>query len=399
MAKVSIEPTTFCEPLMVAEESPHFGDVNELATLVVGESMALTASVREPLRPVFADIMRAANCYYSNLIEGHDTHPISAEQALKGDYETEPKKRDLQLEAVAHIEVQRWIDGGGLGERHPMNPEAICEMHERFCQNLPDSLLLVTDPETGKKRKIQPGRLREGFVRVGNHVPVSASALPTFLDHMHRRYSVAGKNTGVLSSAYAHHRLAWVHPFEDLNGRVTRMVSHAMLLRSAGSDGLWSVSRGLARDSEGYKRQLAAADEKRQGDRDGRGNLSEERLASFARFFLTTCLDQIDFMRGLFEPETLTDRIVEWAARGVSEKKLRKGSDKVMKIAAIQGDIDRKMVETILNVSDRGARNVISDLVKTNALVPTDEHVYKLSMNSELALDWMPKLIPPKPVG
>lgn len=399
MAKVSIESTTLCEPLMVAEQSPHFGEINELATLVVAESMALTASVREPLRPVFADIMRAANCYYSNLIEGHDTHPISAEQAIKGDFEAEPEKRDLQLEAMAHIEVQNWIDGGGLGDRHPMNPGAICEMHERFCKSLPKSLLLITDPESGETREIQPGKFREGFVQVGTHVPVSAPALPSFLDHMHQRYNVAGKNTGVLSSAYAHHRLAWVHPFEDLNGRVTRMVSHAMLLRSAGSEGLWSVSRGLARDTANYKHNLAAADEQRRGDLDGRGNLSEVRLASFTRFFLTTCLDQINFMRGLFEPEALTDRIVEWAARGVSEKKLRRGSDKVMKIAAIQGNIDRKMVETILNVSDRGARNVISDLVKTSALVPTDEHIYKLSMNSELALDWMPKLIPPKPMG
>lgn len=395
----SIEPITLCEPLMVAEGSPNFGAINELATLVVGESMALTASVREPLRPVFANIMRAANCYYSNLIEGHDTHPISAEQALKGDFETEPEKRDLQLEAIAHIEVQRWIDGGGLGDLHPMDPGAICEMHERFCINLPESLLMVTDPKNGEQRQILPGKLREGFVQVGAHVPVSAPALPAFLDHMHRRYNVAGKNTGVMSSAYAHHRLAWVHPFEDLNGRVTRMVSHAMLLRSAGSEGLWSVSRGLARDSGNYKNQLAAADEGRRGDRDGRGNLSEERLASFAQFFLSTCLDQIEFMRGLFEPEALTGRIEEWAVRGVSKKKLRKGSDIVMKFAAIQGNINRRTVETILNVSDRGARNVISDLVRANALVPTDGYDYNLSMNSELALDWMPSLIPPRPVG
>ncbi|MDO6458876.1 hypothetical protein Q4494_17475 [Celeribacter halophilus] len=70
MAKASLEPITFCEPLMVAEDSPHFGEINELATLVIGESMALTASVREMLRPVFTDIVRAANCYYSNLGSG-----------------------------------------------------------------------------------------------------------------------------------------------------------------------------------------------------------------------------------------------------------------------------------------------------------------------------------------
>lgn len=43
------------------------------------------------------------NCYYSNLIEGHDTHPTDIERALKNDYSNDPRKRDLQLVAKAHI--------------------------------------------------------------------------------------------------------------------------------------------------------------------------------------------------------------------------------------------------------------------------------------------------------
>jgi len=50
------------------------------------------------------------NCYYSNLIEGHNTHPVDIERALDNDYSTEPRKRDLQLDAKAHVAVQRWID-------------------------------------------------------------------------------------------------------------------------------------------------------------------------------------------------------------------------------------------------------------------------------------------------
>ena len=56
------------------------------------------------------------NCYYSNLIEGHNTHPVDIERALAGDYSTDPEKRDLQLEAKAHIAVQKWIDEGGMGD-------------------------------------------------------------------------------------------------------------------------------------------------------------------------------------------------------------------------------------------------------------------------------------------
>ncbi len=64
-----------------------------------------------------AGLVRAMNCYYSNLIEGHDTHPIDIERALNDEYSADPKKRDLQLEAKAHIAVQQWIDEGGLDGR------------------------------------------------------------------------------------------------------------------------------------------------------------------------------------------------------------------------------------------------------------------------------------------
>lgn len=54
-----------------------------------------------------ADLVRAMNCYCSNLIEGHDTHPIDIERAMRNDYSSDPKKRKLQLEAKAYIAVQK----------------------------------------------------------------------------------------------------------------------------------------------------------------------------------------------------------------------------------------------------------------------------------------------------
>ena len=82
------------------------------------------------------------NCYYSNLIEGHDTHPVDIERALKDDYSNDARKRDLQLEAKAHITVQQWIDGGGLRGR-ALTSEGIRETHRRFGELLPDDLLWV----------------------------------------------------------------------------------------------------------------------------------------------------------------------------------------------------------------------------------------------------------------
>jgi hypothetical protein len=48
---------------------------------------------------------------------------VDIERALKEDYSQDARKRDLQLEALAHIAVQKWIDGGGLKGGMPSKPK------------------------------------------------------------------------------------------------------------------------------------------------------------------------------------------------------------------------------------------------------------------------------------
>src|SRR5947208_2800443 len=105
------------EPLLIGETSRFRGPTTDLAVELVQKSARFRGSLPESLLTSLADLVRAMNCYYSNLIEGHDTHPIDIERALKGDYSKDAKKRDLQLEAKAHIAVQQWIDQGALTGR------------------------------------------------------------------------------------------------------------------------------------------------------------------------------------------------------------------------------------------------------------------------------------------
>ena len=107
------------EPLLIGESSRHRTALTDLALELAQKSAGFRRSLPESLLSSLADLVRAMNCYYSNLIEGHDTHPVDIERALKGDYSNDAKKRDLQLEAKAHIAVQQWIDGGGLTGRAP----------------------------------------------------------------------------------------------------------------------------------------------------------------------------------------------------------------------------------------------------------------------------------------
>src|SRR6202012_4872406 len=157
-------------------------------------------------------------------------------------------------------------------------------------------LFWVKDPLTKARHRVLPGELRTQDVKVGQLVAISAGAIPRFLLRFEQVFTNLGKTESILSIPAAHHRLLWIHPYLDGNGRVARLMSHAMLLATLQTGAIWSVARGLARNVQEYKTLLSNCDMPRRNDLDGRGTLSEEALAEFTRFFLTVCLDQVSFM-------------------------------------------------------------------------------------------------------
>src|ERR1700691_1239802 len=141
------ETVSAMEPLLIGEGSRYRGLLTDLAIELAQKSAGFRHSLPESLLASLADLVRAMNCYYSNLIEGHYTHPVDIERALKNEYSSDARKRDLQLEAKAHIAVQKWIDDGGL-KGLAATIDSIREVHRRFCELLPEDLLWVEDPET-----------------------------------------------------------------------------------------------------------------------------------------------------------------------------------------------------------------------------------------------------------
>jgi Fic family protein len=388
------ERIALMEPLVVGEGSRHRPELTDLALELAQRSAGLRRSLPKSVLASLANLMRAMNCYYSNLIEGHDTHPIDIERALHGDYSRDPKKRDLQLEAKAHIAVQEWIDTGALQGR-AVSVDSICEIHRRFCGALPEDLLWVEDPVVHERLRVIPGRLRAREVALGHHVPISAPAVPRFLARFEEVYGRLGKTETILSCAAAHHRLAWIHPFLDGNGRVARLMSHATLLDALDTGAIWSVARGLARNVSAYKSHLAACDQARRNDLDGRGHLSEEALAEFTRFFLTTCLDQVNFMEGLMQPEGLRARILLWAEEEIRLDRLPEKSGAVLEALLYRGELPRGEVSGIVGSGERQARRVVSALVQRGVLVSDSSRApLRLAFPAVLASRWMPGLFP-----
>jgi Fic family protein len=390
------ELVSLMEPLLIGEGSRHRGALTDLALELAQKSSGFRRSLPESLLASLADLVRAMNCYYSNLIEGHDTHPVDIERALKNDYSKDARKRDLQLEAKAHISVQKWIDGGGLTGR-AVTSESICEVHRRFCEELPEDLLWVEDPATKERVRVVPGELRKKDVRVGAHIAVSPGAVPRFMKRFEEIYGAVNKTESILSAAAAHHRLAWIHPFVDGNGRVARLMSHATMLNTLDTGAIWSVARGFARSVNDYKGHLAACDATRRNDLDGRGNLSEEALAAFTDYFLRTCIDQVTFMEELMQPDRLRARILLWAEEEIRLDTLPPKSGSILEAVLYRGALPRADAAGVVGAGERHARRIVSALIERGVLVSDSARApLRLVFPAALASRWMPGLFPEK---
>lgn len=372
-------------------------DLEDVAAQLLADSSRLAGRVHPIVKDSIGALVRSMNCYYSNLIEGHDTHPHDIDRALANDFSSEPKQRELQQEAVAHIQVQQLIDEEKDPDVWPATATYARWLHERFCELLPEEFLWTENPETGERIKVEPGQLRARDVRVGRHVPPPHGDLPRFLARFDQAYGAPtlSRMRKIQAVGAVHHRFLWIHPFLDGNGRVARLMSHALLKRLGIGASLWSVARGLAREETRYKQLLMGADGPREGDRDGRGNLTQRGLIAFSQFFLERAIDQISFMGDLLEPEALLRRMESHVEEEIRAKRLPRGSFIVLREAALNGEVERGRVPAITGYEERAARIITSSLVERGMLTTTSSRApLRLGFPTAVVERWFPRLYP-----
>jgi Fic family protein len=359
-------------------EPARLEDVPEAIADVVAELAAASATLGSALNPRtagnLAELVRIMNTYYSNLIEGHHTRPKDIERALAGEFDQDERRRNLQIEAAAHVRVQTEIDRMAAEGRlpEPASIDFIRWLHREFYRNAPEEMLRIHGK--GREFLMAPGEWRsspEHDVAVGRHQPPSSDRVADFMTYFADRYRLdpLGKASRIAVIAAAHHRFNYIHPFPDGNGRVSRLMSHAMAhVAGVGAHGLWSISRGLARGLESrsdYKRMMDYADTPRQGDLDGRGNLSSRALVEFTLWFLRVCFDQVTFMAGLFELGTLARRLRKYVQ---SSETLKPEAARLLEEALVRGEFKRGEVPRITRLPERTARRIFNDAVATGLL-------------------------------
>jgi Fic family protein len=259
-------------------------DVPEAVSDLVAELSAASAKLENALNPrtaaSLAQLVRIMNSYYSNLIEGNNTRPKDIEKALAGEWVDDLAGRNLQIEAAAHVRLQTEIDQRFARNQlpEPASADFIKWLHHEFYRGASPETLHIKHGE--RTIVMTPGDWRstpDHDVSVRRHQPPTSERVDDFMNYFQDRYRVErlGKAARILAIPAAHHRFNYIHPFIDGNGRVSRLMSHAMAHNAViGAHGLWPVSRGLARGLESRtddKRMIDVTDRPRRGNLDGRG--------------------------------------------------------------------------------------------------------------------------------
>ena len=320
---------------------------------------------------------------------------------LSGKFDADPRRKNLQLEAAAHVRVQAEVDRMAAEDRlpEPASVEFIRWLHREFYRDAPKEALLIENDS--RPFMMSPGMWRsspEHDVLVGRHQPPSSQRVADFMNYFAERYRFNSMGTAarIMAIPAAHHRLNFIHPFADGNGRVSRLMSQAMAYGAGiGAHGLWSISRGLARGLESrndYRRMMDHADMPRQGDLDGRGNLSQRALVEFTLWFLQVCLDQVRFMSSLFEFGTLARRLRAYVER---REGLKSEAARLLEAALVRGEFERGEVPRITGLPERTARRLFNDVVALG-LLASDAPKGPVSLRFPLeALDLLfPRLFP-----
>jgi Fic family protein len=268
--------------------------------------------------------MSVINSYYSNLIKGNATRPHEIRAAQRGDYDTDPAKRDLQLESLAHMAVQEWIRKTQPDMDTLYSPEFILQVHYQFYSRIPKNLWKIQNEHGTVVDMVVPGAWRTHGVRVGRLLTDTA-------------------------------------------------------LKAAGLDsyGAWCLSRGLAKSATRYKSLLSLADSPRQGDLDGRGALTQKGLMQFCDYMLDTAIEQVTYMSKLLDLPRLRQRIDSYVlarndfrVSGMTEP-LKSSAALILYTAFIHGEIDRADALELCSMPERTARRLLSQLKSEGLLSET----------------------------
>lgn len=217
-----------------------------LLTRIDGKKDQLTKA--RPLSPTILKKLRSQlqieMTYNSNAIEGNSLTERETYFVISEGITVKGKPLKDHLEAKDHFEALSY-----LFELVDHDKQLTLSAH--LIRTLHQLVVLKSESDIA-------GRYRTGTVMItgSSHIPPDPSQVPALMDELIKDIIQNEKKFHPVElAAYIHHRLVFIHPFSDGNGRTARLVMNVLLMREG-----YPLTIILKNDRRRYYRLLEQAD-------------------------------------------------------------------------------------------------------------------------------------------
>lgn len=213
-----------------------------------------------------------------------------------------------------------------------INRAYISELHKIITKNL--SL-----PPKGEGSRM-PGELRKINVEIkkSKHKPPEVAILPEyfegFVDFINQDYE---EQWQILMIAIAHHRFAYIHPFDNGNGRMGRLLNYALLIKTGFNVGgkIINPSAVFYTDRDRYYKMLSVAD-----------SLRDEDVLAWAEYFLAGLLNEMQKITSLLDIDYVRNVILKGALKNaLIDKHITEKEFKILNLIINKGNMQIKAEE------------------------------------------------------
>jgi Fic family protein len=349
-------------PLKVFE--PDFG--SDLTSVIIDLEKLRINRLGGPVHPrIFfqlKDIFQWLESLGSARIEGNNTTLVEfVEKIIK---HSPPVDEDEKTKEILNIESAIRFVEENINKNTKISEGLLFELHKILVKDL-------TPPDKGEGSNL-PGKLRVSNVRISNsrHIPPDYVRVPDFfrelIDFVNKDFTTQHH---LLMVAIAHHRMTWIHPFDNGNGRMVRIFTYALLIKQGfqiKTGRILNPSAIFCMDRNVYYDHLALADT---GER--------KNMLNWCEYVLRGLRNEIEKIDRLLDRRFMNEKILIPALTFALDRKFITPQEHQILIYLVRKEtmeIKSADIEVLFGIKDQVARaRMLGGLKRKGMLVPTVE--------------------------
>lgn len=270
-------------------------------------------------------------------------------------------KKDESNDEIRNLDKAIEFIEDNTDENTLFNRAFISEIHKILTKNL-------TPPPNGEG-SLYPGELRKHSVSIkkSGHKPPEPVVLQSHFENFVEFINLSHKEQyQLLMVAVAHHRFEYIHPFDNGNGRMGRLLNYAFLIKlgfQVKNGRIINPSSVFYTDRDKYYDMLSTAD-----------SLKNDDVLKWCEYFLLGLKNEIEKIDSLLDVDYVKSKILLPTVKiALDNQHITNQEFKILQYLIDKDEIAMKSEElSFLGIKDSKAKSkIMSKLKEKNIIMPT----------------------------